>query len=284
MRIINKPDLCTVTEVYETCVNGIRDKSLRDAFMKQSNMINNMAKAYDEKANKAELYNFYPDNTKNSFVKFSPITKQQWKSLYSQHMVPSKKKGRHKYDKLMSLAKDGICPFCGFGQVNTLDHFLPKSKYPLLSVLPLNLVASCRDCNSRKGNIVAKKGGEQSLHPYYDHNEITSDQWLYATVRPESPAVVSYYVKPPEKWSKISQKRVEAHFKEYKLASRYSIQAADQLSSTSHLFIKYTKIDIRSTLKESAEVEIGKHINSWKTAFFQALYNSEWYCTEGYKY
>lgn len=283
MRIINKPNISPIN-TYQTCVNSISNETLRDSFISHENMIDKMAISYDIKANNADLYTFSPDNTNNSFVEFSPITKKQWKSLYSQHMTPSTKEARNIYDKLKSLAKNGICPFCGFGQVKTLDHFLPKSKYPLFSVLPLNLVASCRDCNTGKGNTIATKGGEQPLHPYYDHNEIAGDQWLYATVKTGSPAVVSYYVKPPKKWSKISQQRVIAHFKEYELASRYSIQAADQLSSISPLFIRSTKKDIQSTLKEMMDVEINKHINSWKTAFFQVLYQSDWYCSKGYKY
>lgn len=43
------------------------------------------------------------------------------------------------------------CPYCGERiTVVEIDHFLPKSKYPLLSIYSSNLVPSCVECNKEK--------------------------------------------------------------------------------------------------------------------------------------
>lgn len=48
----------------------------------------------------------------------------------------------------------------------TLDHFYPKSKYPYLSISPLNLIPICSSCNQLKSDmdILSKP----FPHPYYD--------------------------------------------------------------------------------------------------------------------
>lgn len=44
-----------------------------------------------------------------------------------------------------------LCPYCGECiTVVEIDHFLPKSKYPLLSIYSSNLVPSCVECNKEK--------------------------------------------------------------------------------------------------------------------------------------
>lgn len=44
------------------------------------------------------------------------------------------------------------CPFCGFGEPVTLDHFMPESKYKELATCRLNLVPLCWKCNNKKNN------------------------------------------------------------------------------------------------------------------------------------
>ena len=42
---------------------------------------------------------------------------------------------------------------CHTSEVDTLDHYLPKSKYPSLSINPLNLIPICNKCNKTKVRI-----------------------------------------------------------------------------------------------------------------------------------
>src|SRR5690349_5881934 len=65
--------------------------------------------------------------------------------LYKNRFLRASAPGREYYDRIKSLCR--ICPFCGIGIVNTVDHYLPKTKFPILSVTPTNLIPCCRDCN-----------------------------------------------------------------------------------------------------------------------------------------
>lgn len=59
-------------------------------------------------------------------------------------------------DQLSSVYKLDLtplkCPFCGIDDCTTLDHFLPKKKYLVLSTTPFNLIPCCYTCNMKKGD------------------------------------------------------------------------------------------------------------------------------------
>lgn len=55
------------------------------------------------------------------------------------------------------------CPFCGFGEPVTLDHFMPESRYKELATCRLNLVPVCWKCNKKKSN----KDYQKFIHSYY---------------------------------------------------------------------------------------------------------------------
>jgi len=215
------------------------------------------------------------------------VTKGELKKVYTAQMVPLKKPGRVIYDKILSNAPLGKCPFCGIGSASTLDHYLPKSKFPILSVLPLNLVPSCSDCNGGKNASVASTKEEQGLHPYFDHNHYIDDQWLFAEVIQSAPATIRFYVSPPSGWSDVSTARIRAHFKDYKLASRYANESPSELAElrlTLSEFLDGAGLEqVKSHLRTQANINFCLNKNSWKTAMYQALSESDWYCSVGFR-
>ena len=168
----------------------------------------------------------------------------------------------------------------------TLDHYLPKGKYPLFSILPHNLVPACRDCNTGKLSTTAVAIGEQSLHPYYDHSTFISDQWLFAEIIQSVPPSVRYFVQAPANWPIEDQDRVSSHFQLLKLGPRFSVLAANELASLRPLLIEFIaplgEMAIKEHLNSRSLSESTTHKNSWKTAMFQALMNDAWYCETGY--
>lgn len=68
------------------------------------------------------------------------------------------------------------CPYCGLrmrqkpgSQSPDRDHFLPRSVFPEFSILSVNLVQCCDDCNSVKGaRFKDASGSDLFLHPYFD--------------------------------------------------------------------------------------------------------------------
>lgn len=65
-----------------------------------------------------------------------------------------------------------MCPFCGeAGRPGTLDHYLPKGKYPEFALLSTNLVPMCDICQraDHKGSKVFDSDFKRLfLHPYFD--------------------------------------------------------------------------------------------------------------------
>ncbi|PZO36646.1 MAG: hypothetical protein DCF19_20785 [Pseudanabaena frigida] len=285
MRALTAPNYDPLT-VYQTCINGVTDDSLIDRLNNITDEIVFAAKDYEQKAKAQLLYTIPKNNCKNNEIALGKVTKEELKEVYTSYMVVSSKPARDIYDSLLSQAHLGKCPYCGFGQTRTLDHYLPKAKYPQFSVLPFNLVPSCRDCNTGKNTAIATTAEAQSLHPYFDHQIFINDQWLYAKVNETKPATIYFFVKAPKQWDEISKARVQAHFCNFNLSSRYSVEAGDALVSLRDVLISYCQSfgskSVRDLLKIEANSSAKQHSNSWKTAMLQALVVSDWYCDGGF--
>jgi len=84
--------------------------------------------------------------------------------------------------KLLGLRNVNCCPYCGMRANVTVDHYLPKDEFPQFSMLGMNLVPACSDCqNSRhKGSKYPRRKHRKSpspdrfVHPYLDKFARTS--------------------------------------------------------------------------------------------------------------
>lgn len=276
MRILSKPTI-TPLIAYTACYSSFRDTTTRTKFSNINNFIDAQSNQYEQNANSKNLYTFVPHiNVSGTILKDDMVT------LYDNNMVKNKE-GRKIYDKLMLLPPLNRCPFCGIGTVTTLDHYLPKTEFPIFSVLPYNLVASCKDCNTGKLASYATTQNTQTLHPYYD--DFTTEQWLFARVLQTSPISIEFYVNPPTTWSQVDKDRVQSHFDNYKLDTRFSVEASNVLADlrTEFMLFNSTSLVIKLELQQKASVYYSNHKNSWQTALYQALSQNQWYCDGGFR-
>lgn len=81
-----------------------------------------------------------------------------------------------------------VCPYCdiqwiGHAAHSSVDHFFPKSYFPLLSIFISNLIISCTGCNDR---IKKAKLLLPLFHPYFhqaaDHFQFVFDKECYRIV------------------------------------------------------------------------------------------------------
>lgn len=271
--------------VYQTCINSIQEDSLRKRLNAVDNTIFLAAKEYKEKALIKQLYTLPASNYKKDDIVLGAVTKAELTSVYTDHMVGQNKPARLIYDKLYDSAPLGKCPFCGFAPVRTLDHYLPKAKFPQLSVVPMNLVPSCRDCNSGKGVVTATTEETQSLHPYFDHDHFINEQWLFAEAIRTTPITIRFYVQPPDHWDYISKAKVKNHFLNCDLGSRYKMETTAELASLKNTLSLYGEIGasgIQAELTIRAKGYFQLYKNSWQVAMFQALARSYWYCNSDF--
>jgi hypothetical protein len=201
-------------------------------------------------------------------------------------MVPTSKSARKHYDQLLLSSPQRKCPYCGYGRATTLDHFLNKSHYPWLSIVPANLVPACKDCNHGKGKIRAESANDQTIHPYFESAQLSAEQWLFASVRETAPPTVEYKAEPPASWDKALCRRVERHFTGFDLKARLAIEAATELGALRFIIKRlHAQAGRAAVAQHLAVVAFGEgelFKNSWKTALYQALAGSDWYIDGGY--
>lgn len=270
-------------EVYDACTSGIDDPTLVGRFTTARTEVIASFQEFERRASTHQLFSYMASDWGNGSQQvLAGMTKNEFIDLYSKQMVGEGKLGRKYYDRLMMLSPLGKCPFCGFGQASTLDHFLSKARYPAFSVLCANLVPVCTDCNKGKGASVVTED-TQMLHPYFEGSIVETEPWLFAEVIESAPATVRYFVQPPDYWPRDLSQRVANYFSNLKLARRFAVEAAAELSGLGGLLDELETQDVRQVhLSRMARIERINRKNSWKAALYEALAESNWFQSGGY--
>jgi hypothetical protein len=282
MRRVPKPTK-DVQQLFLACVSGFASPDLRAKLTAIVPDILAAAGGYEANANAGTLFSIPMFVGANDAVVTGGVTKGELKSVYGQQMAKERRPGRTEYEAIRALAPGRKCPLCGMVEADTLDHYLPKSKFPLFAVLPTNLVPACRVCNT--GKLAAHPGSadEQSIHPYYDHQYFFDEQWLFAEVVQNTPPTVKFLARPPGHWDIVSKNRAAAHLRNFGLRLRFSVQVADELSAIRPELGRIPdSVGRAAHLRQRAEDYGSVHKNSWQIAMYQALANSNWYCEIGF--
>ena len=272
MIVVNIPKI-SKSDIYKCCCNGIKDE------VKKKNLLNYLyvfllnARGYCNSARKKCLDKYIIKELIN-YTRYEDI-KNDLFDLYDKRLVRGKEPRKY-YNQIKASPKLGKCPYCGFGQVATLDHYLPKSEFQIFSILPNNLIGCCRDCNTTKRNTVLN-----TIHPYYD--DFTKTQWLFAKVNWPK-LTMEFFVDTKNINNDLDRKKIEGHFSVYELAKRYAVEAASELNDLGIEFgnKNLTKTDIKEELNEKFKSKAMNHINHWKTAMYQALCQDQCYYNGGY--
>lgn len=177
-------------------------------------------------------------------------TIKKLKKMYEYDFVQNKWEGY--YDKIKIYIK--VCPYCGFGEISEIDHFLPKSIYPEFSVFCFNLVPSCHICNSKKSN-----KNNICIHPYFeDIKDI--DKMLRAEFKLENESLVCYYHK-----QKNIPIIVEKHIDTFDILNRYKEKASIYMNN---------KIKIYSLFKDDLLYNIRLEYTGLKDIYLKVMYKA----------
>lgn len=178
------------------------------------------------------------------------------------------------------------CPLCGAREVRQLDHHLPKTKYPAYTLLPANLVPSCRDCNEDKLAVSPTTSSEETIHPYFD--DFASESWLYAEVKETQPPVIEYLVRAPTTWSTQKAARAEAHLATFGPYDYFSKMAGVLMGDIREQLLIQANYGgggaIKQHLRDSAATRRKNQFNHWEIAAYEAMAASDWFCNSGYLY
>lgn len=272
-------------QTFDECLEGITgNPDLKSRLENQKQNLLTAGNNYIASGNSGNLYSIQPIDTTaspNPFV-VDKIRKSELVNLYDYYFLNEDKKSRLTYERLLNSAQEQ-CPFCGgIGTPRNLDHFLPKAHFPQFSILPQNLVPSCRDCNmDGKATAFATIASKQLIQPYVDHDRFFTTQWIFAkyiTINPNVPGVLRYYVSPPVGWNNTDIDRINQHFSDFNLGKRYSVKAAQLLGTTNAQIARMRR---RGTSNEvicsdllDPGIEEAPFINHWQKGMYQALRDS----------
>lgn len=264
----------TAEDVYTNCISKVRNQTLKTNLTNCLYDIINSSLDFYEKRKNNELYNI------TSIPNISAhVSGDEMRKVYKTRMVGSKSPGRYFYDKVRAMSTNNICPFCGIRIVKTVDHYLPKSLYPIFSVIPINLLPSCSDCNKLKDDYFPRCHEKELLHPFFDN--LTTEIWLKCEVL--SPYLkYEFYVDSPSSWNRQLSNRVENHLKVLKLKELFALQCASEYSGSllyfKNTFNKKGQQGLMEYLLEMYESNENDLKNHWKTAFYMGLYNNSDFC------
>jgi hypothetical protein len=277
MRVLAKP-VFTAAKVYADCVAGVADAAANTKLVGVSADIETAAEAFEAHALAKTLHSVarVPNVA-------GVVSSEEMKALYKKQMSSTNGGGRSYYDALKNSAPNKKCPLCGVGVVSTLDHHLPQSKYPDLTVTPFNLVPCCADCNKAKLAKFPKNPGEQTIHPYFDN--FTHAQWVQATIDCGPPLTISFGVIAPSGWDPVDTQRVARHFQVFKLATLFASNANDELIAIKPVLDRLLAaggvVAVQSHLIEQASTH-SLRLNSWQHALYTTLANDARFCGGGF--
>lgn len=265
-------------DVYRTCTASVRDADRQARLAGFEVSVIAAAKRFAAAAADAQLHTL-------TDLKDQPTDKTDRAELrrtYTEGLVRSTA-GRIHYEELLAGAPHNRCPFCGHRDVATLDHQLPKASYPLLSVIPDNLVPACSDCNHRKNDAVPTTAAMQTLHPYFESAERA--RWLFARVVSLDPAAVLFYANPDPTFTATMRARISHQFTQFRLAALYGTQAARQMAGERCHLANLRQEDgpsaVAKHLRDVAASWAEASLNCWQHAMYEALAADPGYASHG---
>jgi hypothetical protein len=165
-----------------------------------------------------------------------------------------------------------ICPACGeAGRPNTLDHYLPKGKYPHFCVTPINLFPMCDACQAEK---LEKTGDSEDprffLHPYFD--VFIAEQVLILTIHPPFDAP-TFDLSPAAGLTPDQTQLVARHVRELAISQRYAHFFREQHRRLLRLVRKMRVSDqvVAETLETFRSGLEHPSKNCWEHIFYTAV-------------
>ena len=121
---------------------------------------------------------------------------------------------------------------------NTIEHILPQETYPEYAIDVKNLIPSCGECNSAKGEDVVDKNGNKIIINYYT-DIIPDEQFLFVDISYNGGALTFRY-----RLANVNNKidfalfaLIERHFKRLHLLDRYDEKAIQEMAEIKNTYL-----------------------------------------------
>lgn len=175
------------------------------------------------------------------------------------------------YDEMRGRLRRGCCQ-CRNGVAYTLDHYFPQSTSPELSVVPINLIPTCRDCNSNKHTLNPKTIEDCVFNPFFDDWRPYRLVAATLTVEPAVGVVVEYHVTKPIGCPDLVYRRAVKTFAAFKLDVNFSVAAGRHLTAVKGLCrLAGGAGAVRQLLEHQATSLSDHNPNGWDSVMYRTL-------------
>jgi hypothetical protein len=172
--------------------------------------------------------------------------------------------------------KSSLCQNCTLSEVHSLDHFLPKVKFPEYSVNPKNLFPSCSRCNSFKSN----KSPGLFLNLYLD--TLPPKQYLFVDISKykDGSLEFDFQLKNTNNIDLVLFKKIESHFNELHLSKRFREICNNEVTVFLSIIsrgLQASSLDnLSKIIQEDIAIEMDIYGNNyWKSVLKKALLDDE---------
>lgn len=247
--------------IYEECAGEFKDKTA--------------LRYLEDAVNASEVYEKYVPKNIGCYPKcdVEECNKEKIIKVYNEKFARRGSVGRKYYDAIMANA-NGQCPICGSGKAKNLDHFMPKSLYPILCVTPVNLIPVCRDCNFDKRDDFDTDYYSIPFNPYFD---VMDDEWLACDISfyDDNTFDISYKNGYDRSQDDNKWKKYEKHFVVFDLNATFSSKAREEMENCRYYNKKLLdSCGVNGVLNSLIDNRTSINLidcNSWKAALYREL-------------
>lgn len=277
LKPIKKYDICLYDEITKSKRNEQEKanlKTLRPVIK---------SRYHDYEENSQELSDISCDNN------FSSSDKELLCNCYKSR---SRKmaKIRVEIKELQTDTLKKLCPYCGIGKPDTLDHYLPKGIFPEFSILGINLIPCCPTCNTKKGEWWLNGSNRAFINIYFDtfiEKKFLCAKIFFNDERSYLP-LIKFYLEQPEDICNDNFSIIKSHFEKLELLDLYQEYCSSDLIDLFEEICLAAKNGI--SIKQEKETFFDCYINSvkksginyWKNVMKIAILDSDEFFDKAY--
>lgn len=203
---------------------------------------------------KLDACEYYGRNLlKNELIDKATSEKNKFSDCYSK-IIQSKRQKKKLSVRMTQAQNLRVCPYCNHDWITSrgpdvagvqMDHFYPKSEYPILSLCMYNLIPSCGSCNQIK----LKKDPDQDEYGCYMKDTIISPFDEAHALADE----INFIYNPAN--DKVMLLGAASHVKRMKLEEAYEMNSQDakELQKKIQMYSKTQVAEIMGVLNQHGQ-------------------------------
>lgn len=189
---------------------------------------------------------------------------------------------RERFFKRNPQTYNNLCPYCSINEANTTDHILPKEQYPEYAIDTLNLIPTCSNCNSLKGDDVVDDNNNKITINFYK-DILPQEQYLFVEFHKLQQGIeAKYYIRNNGSINPNLFSLLERHFCKLRLIERFNVKAIQEISELVHLY-QIESISSEEEFRQFADKQLRKidldkksfGYNHWRVILYQSAATSD---------